>query len=56
MRDLLSLQSKIQDGYVRKVYCDAVASYNVQAYRAAILTAWLAAYVDLLKKNRNNSR
>lgn len=50
MRDLLSLQSKIQDGYVRKVYCDAVASYNVQAYRAAILTAWLAAYVDLLKK------
>lgn len=50
MRDLLSLQSKIQDEYVRRVYCEAVASYNAQAYRSAILTAWLAAYVDLLKK------
>lgn len=50
MRDLLSLQSKIQDEYVRQVYCEAVASYNAQAYRSAILTAWLAAYVDLLKK------
>lgn len=50
MRDLLSLQSKIQDEYVRQVYCEAVASYNAQAYRSAILTAWLAAYVDLMKK------
>lgn len=50
MRDLLSLQSKIQDEYVRQVYCEAVASYNAQAYRSAILTAWLAVYVDLMKK------
>ncbi|ACV50529.1 hypothetical protein Apar_0093 [Lancefieldella parvula DSM 20469] len=50
MRDLLSLQSKIQDVYVRQIYCEAVASYNAQAYRSAILTAWLAVYVDLMKK------
>lgn len=50
MRDLSLLQYDIKNSDVRQIYCDAIASYNVGAYRSTLLTMWLAAYVDLISK------
>lgn len=50
--DLDELVLRCRDDQARRMFAEAVSSYRAGAYRAAIVTCWLAVYFDFVEKLR----
>lgn len=53
MRDLEVLAERVRDAQARSLITEAVRSYQVGAFRAAVLSIWVAVTVDLIAKIRH---
>lgn len=53
LADLDELVIRCRDTQSREIIAEAIASYHTGAYRAAIITTWLAVYFDIASKFRS---
>ncbi|MBL7284684.1 hypothetical protein FPH17_09300 [Corynebacterium godavarianum] len=55
MKDLAQVEIEIRDSKTKPLVSEAIRCYNAGAYRAALVSLWIAVNVDLIQKLQNLS-